>query len=84
MLLVEIHAVWSVKLFAPFYEDALRLVCLLVDTALNVIHVRQYGESSGGIGELAVVNLVVVEQYGLIWAGETNLSVVYPISDTES
>jgi hypothetical protein len=59
---VEEHSIRTVHFVAAPDQDILDLFCLLIHLILNVVHVRQLRKFRIGIGKLAKINLIIVEQ----------------------
>ena len=60
--LVQKHAIGTVPLIAAAHQNAGHGLGLLVDLALDVIHIGQLRKICTGIRELAIVKLPVVQQ----------------------
>src|SRR4029077_6593766 len=58
------HAVWTVPLIASPNQDVVHCLGLLIYRALDVVHIGQLGVRGSGIGELAEVDLIIVQQNG--------------------
>lgn len=67
---VEEHAIRSMHFIAAANQDAIDSLSFLINLALNVVNIGEFRVFGIGIGQLAEINLIVVEQNGSIGSGD--------------
>jgi len=78
VMLIQKHSVGTVHFIAAPHQHAGHCLGFLVDLALDVVHVGQFGKIRTSIHQLAIVKLIIVEQDGRV--GRSNLRSLSPFT----